>query len=147
MEPLTVPATLDSLSVVGRYVMRAAEAAAVDRKRAYRLRLAVDEIVTNIIVHGYQEAGIQGTIALRVAVDPQSLMIVVEDTAKAFDPRQVPPPTDLDGAIEDRPIGGLGLFLAMQGVDQFRYEHVNGRNRNILVTHRTPAPLDSASTK
>lgn len=146
MEPLTVPATLDSLSVVGQYVMRAAEVAAVDRKRAYRLRLAVDEVVTNIIMHGYQEADIPGTIALRTTVDPQALTIIVEDTAIAFDPRQAPAPTDLDGALEDRDIGGLGLYLAMQGVDQFRYERVDGRNRNIFVTHRAPAPLDSAGT-
>lgn len=145
MTALMVPATLDSLAAVGRYVMSAAESAAVDRKRAYRLRLAVDEIVTNIIVHGYQEAGIQGHIALWTTVDPQFLTVVVEDTGNAFDPRQVPEPTSLEDALEDRDIGGLGVYLAMRGVDEFQYERVDGRNRNIFITHRTPAPIDSAS--
>lgn len=144
MEPLTVPATLDSLEVVAQYVKQASDSAAVDRKRAYQLRLAVDEIVTNIIVHGYQEAGLQGSIALRSTIDSRALTIVVEDTAIAFDPRQVSKPTGLDDTLDDRAIGGLGIFLALRGVDEFRYERVDGCNRNIFVAHRTPASVESA---
>lgn len=144
MEPLTVSATLDSLDAVGRYIMSVSAAAEIDRKRAYQLRLAVDEIVTNIIVHGYQEAGLQGNVALRMTIDPEALTIVVEDTAIPFDPCQLPEPTGLDDPIEDRAIGGLGVFLAMRGVDEFRYERVDGCNRNIFVVHRTPVSLDSA---
>ena len=62
MEPLTVQGTLDALGAVGQYVMAAAEEAKLSRPTAYKLRLAVDEIVTNIMVHGYQETGATGTI-------------------------------------------------------------------------------------
>lgn len=144
MEPLTVPAKLESLEAVGRYVMSGTELAAIDRKRAYQLRLSVDEIVTNIIVHGYQEAGLQGNVVLRMTVDPMALTLVVEDTAIAFDPRQVPDPSNLDDPIEDRAIGGLGVYLALRGVDEFQYERVDDSNRNIFVMLRTPVALDSA---
>ena len=57
MESLTVSGTLDSLKTIAAYVLSAAENAGLEKKPAYKLRLAVDEIATNIIVHGYEEAG------------------------------------------------------------------------------------------
>ncbi|HXV96967.1 MAG TPA: ATP-binding protein, partial [Anaerolineae bacterium] len=64
MEALTVPGTLDSLSVIGKYVLTAAATAGLDKKVSYRLRLAVDEIATNIITHGYDEANLEGVIKI-----------------------------------------------------------------------------------
>ena len=52
MDELRVTATLEVLSSIGAFVMKAAENAGLDRRAAYRLRLAVDEMATNIIVHG-----------------------------------------------------------------------------------------------
>jgi|SRR5579875_2184747 len=144
MEPLKVPASLESLGAVGRYVMSGATLAEIDRKRAYQLRLAVDEIVTNIIIHGYEEAGLQGDVELRMSVDDTSLRLVIEDTAIAFDPREVPEPAGLDDPLEDRAIGGLGVYLALRGADEFQYERVDNSNRNIFIVHRAPVPLDSA---
>lgn len=144
MEPLKVPATLESLEAVGRYVMSGTTLAEIDRRRAYQLRLAVDEIVTNIIVHGYEEAGLQGNIVLELTVDPTALRLVIEDTAIAFDPREVPEPTGLDDPLEDRAIGGLGVYLALRGADEFQYEHVDNSNRNTFIVYRAPVPLDSA---
>ncbi|MGA9380780.1 MAG: ATP-binding protein, partial [Phormidium sp.] len=54
MEQLTVPGTLDSLSKISDYVLSAASAAGLDKKASYKLRLAVDEIATNVIVYGYE---------------------------------------------------------------------------------------------
>jgi anti-sigma regulatory factor (Ser/Thr protein kinase) len=56
MKPMTVPATLDSLGAIAEYVLAAAASAGLDKRASYNLRLAVDEIVTNIIVHGYADA-------------------------------------------------------------------------------------------
>src|SRR5262249_45143777 len=96
MEPLIVPGNLDSLSIIGKYVLDAAKAANLDPKRSYRLRLAVDEIATNIVVYGYEGAGIEGSIAVRASIDDQALMIVIEDTAQPFDPTAQEEPYDLD---------------------------------------------------
>jgi serine/threonine-protein kinase RsbW len=136
MEPLTVPGTLDAWSAVGRYVLDAASAAGLDKKAAYRLRLAVDEIVTNIILHGYQEAGRTSDVSIRAQMDPDVLTITLEDTALPFDPRNLPRPKQIDLPLEERPVGGLGIFLAMENVDQFKYEYVGNRNRNILIMNR-----------
>ena len=62
LPPLSVPAKLESLSKVGEYVLKAAEAANLDKKAAYHLRLAVDEMATNAIVHGYEKANLEGNL-------------------------------------------------------------------------------------
>ena len=81
MEPLTVPAALDALSTIGRYVVDAAAAAGLDKRASYRLRLAVDEIATNIIEHGYQEAGESGDVVIRADILDGELAIVIPDLA------------------------------------------------------------------
>jgi serine/threonine-protein kinase RsbW len=137
MEPLTVPAELDSLSPIGRYVLEAASAAGLDKKASYRLRLAVDEIATNIIDHGYKETGETGDVVVKADILDEALTVVLEDTAKPFDPRNIERPEQIDMQLEDRPIGGLGVFLAVEGVDEFKYEHDGKRNRNIFVMRRS----------
>ena len=140
MEPLKAAATLDSLAAIHRYVLDAAAAAGLPKEAAYRLRLAVDEIATNVITHGYLEAGLQGSVELHGCVDDKTLTVVLEDAAAAFDPRSVPRPDDLHLPAEQRKIGGLGVYLAMQAVDHFHYERVEGRNRNVFIMNR-PHPL------
>lgn len=136
MQALTVPASLDSLSEVGRYVMEAATAANLEKKAAYRLRLAVDEIVTNIIVHGFEEAGLEGEFTVKAELDDTALTLIVEDAAEPFDPKHHPTPDDLDSPLEERDIGGLGVFLALNGVDAFSYDYVDGHNRNCFTMYR-----------
>ena len=139
MKPLTVPGTLASLALVREYVRAAATAAGLDRKRSYRLELAVDEIATNIVNHGYREAGLSGDVEVRARNTARALTITLSDTAVQFDPRRLERPEQIDLPLAERPIGGLGVFLAMENVDEYRYEYVDGHNRNIFVVKRTPA--------
>jgi serine/threonine-protein kinase RsbW len=135
MDRLNVPATLDSLELIGKYVMEAADAGGLDRKAAYRLRLAVDELATNVITYGYEEAGLSGTIDMWAEIDGGRLVFFIEDAGIPYDPTATPAPDDLDEPLEERDIGGLGVFLARRGVDEFRYERVDGHNRTILVVY------------
>jgi serine/threonine-protein kinase RsbW len=136
MDAISVPAELDSLSPIAQFVLRAAAEAGLDRKASYRLRLAVDEIATNVIDHGYLEAGLAGEVVVEAEMDERTLTITVEDGARPFDPRDRVAPEQITMPVEERPVGGLGIFLAVRGVDEFRYERAAGRNRNILVMNR-----------
>lgn len=137
MEPLIVPGTLEALEAIAKYILTAARLAGLDKAASYDLRLAVDEIVTNIIVHGYGEAKREGKIGVRVElVEPTTLTVVIEDTGLPFDPTQIPPPHDLHLPLEQRQTGGLGVYLALQGVDKLVYERAGECNRNILVVNR-----------
>src|SRR5579859_7386185 len=117
MDPLTLPATLDSLEPLVQYVLSAAAAAGLDRKAAYRLRLAVDEIATNIITHGYADAHVDGDVLVKASVGDEELVITLEDWAPPFDPRQQELPAHIDKPSHERPLGGLGVFLAFKSVD------------------------------
>lgn len=137
IEQLTVPDSLDSLKAIANYIMAVAGAAGLDKKASYKLRLAVDEIATNIIVYGYQEAGRAGVLHLQAEFTEQTLTICMEDTGTPYDSTQTDIPVDLDKPLEHRQIGGLGVYLAIRGVDKYIYERVGNRNRNIFIVNRS----------
>jgi anti-sigma regulatory factor (Ser/Thr protein kinase) len=139
MEPLSLPATLDALERIGTYIVAATTEAGLDLKPAYGLRLAVDEIATNIITHGYQEAGLTGVVTVRAELSDSSLTVVLEDTGIPFDPlsRQLPGEDELNLPLEERSVGGLGIFLVLKGVDHFSYQFSEGTNRNRFVMNRS----------
>ena len=87
MASLTVRGTIDSLEPIREFVTTAAAEAGLDRKRTYRLMLAIDELATNIATYGYADAGRTGNIDLTATIDDERLTLVVEDTAIPFDPR------------------------------------------------------------
>jgi anti-sigma regulatory factor (Ser/Thr protein kinase) len=140
MKLLNVSATLDSLKAIRNYVAEAAKMAGLDTKRTYRLCVAVDEIATNAITHGYAASGTQGLLDVWATIDDQTLTITLEDTAAAYDP-SAHVAQDLALPVEQREAGGLGLFLASHNVDQFLYERIGDRNRHTFVVHR-PQGID-----
>jgi len=144
MDALTLPGTLDSLTAIREFVGEMGENAGLDRKALYRLKLAVDEIATNIVTHGYEAAGLQGEIVISSRLAPEALTIQLEDTSQEYNPLGLEKPDTLDKPIGERPIGGLGVFLAVRGVDEFRYEHVNGRNLHTF-TVKIPSSQSQSS--
>lgn len=143
MKSLIVPGNLDSLKAIRHYVIEAAAQVGLDKKVAYRLQLSVDEIATNIIVHGYEQAGKTGTVTVQAEINQDTLTVTLEDSSAPFDPRPLERPEHINKPIKERPIGGLGVYLAMENVDKFEYEYVNNRNRNIFIIKR---PSNDATT-
>jgi anti-sigma regulatory factor (Ser/Thr protein kinase) len=135
MEQLTVPGTLESLEIIREYVKTAAAIAGLDRKATYRLVVAVDEVASNIVTHGYAEVGLAGMVNVWAEINEPVLTIYVEDTGEAYDPSSRPA-DDFDLLLEEREIGGLGLFLANRNVDEFRYKRFGDRNRHTFVVYR-----------
>jgi anti-sigma regulatory factor (Ser/Thr protein kinase) len=145
MEAITVPARLEALGAIGAYVLKAAEAGSIDQRAAYRLRLAVDEIATNVIQHGRPGEQADETILVKPAIDDEGVTIVLEDAGPAFNPLERQEPLDLDQPAEQRPVGGLGVFLAIRGVDRFEYNRVGNINRHTLFVRR--GSLERAGTR
>ena len=98
-------------------------------------QLAVEEAVTNIIMHGYRDAG--GEITVLYRASRGIVEIQLEDRAAPFNPLSIPEP-DLGGDIEDRKIGGLGIFLVRQVMDEILYRSEDGKNILILIKRKTP---------
>ena len=95
--------------------------------------------MTNSIVHGYDEAGLEGDVLIRAAIDDERLTVVVEDEGAFYDPTQhdMPSSDELGAPLDTREIGGLGIYLAVNSIDEFRFEREGTRNRNIFVVYRT----------
>jgi serine/threonine-protein kinase RsbW len=133
---LNVPGTLDALDEINQYVIQSATAAGLDKTTSYRLRLAVDEIVTNIVRYGYEQAGTSGEILVTAEISPECLIITTRDSGIEFDPHDAPPPDHPETPLEFRKIGGWGVHFAIHAVDEFKYERVGNFNHNIFMVKR-----------
>lgn len=128
-------ASLDSLSPIRKFVSDLAYSVGLDKSKTYKLCLAVDEIATNIINYGYLKSGEEnGVIDVKITKNDGALTVILEDTAPPFNPfgNITPGDNELSLPLEERPIGGLGIMLAKQNVDEFDYKYQNGKNHNIF---------------
>jgi anti-sigma regulatory factor (Ser/Thr protein kinase) len=132
---LTVPATLDSLERLRAFVREAAGRAGVDARRSYGLQLALDEIATNVVSYGYGPSRPDGVLELRAEVAGGMLAVTLVDWGAPFDPRtrELPGEDELSRPLEEREMGGLGILLAIKGVDRFDYRRVGDRNETTFA--------------
>jgi len=93
---------------------------------AYAVNLALDEILTNTISYGYDDDE-PHRIEIIVSLEAEALVIVIADDSAAFDLSNAPTP-DIGASLEERPLGGLGLFLVHQMMDSVEYRREEGRN-------------------
>lgn len=92
----------------------------------FNLNLVLEEAISNVILYAYPE-GEHQTIALTVQKDDNRLIFVITDSGKEFDPTQAPD-ADITLSAEDRPIGGLGIFLIRQIMNKVEYRRIEGKN-------------------
>ena len=123
-------ATMPNLALFREFVEDACELIKVEQHLIQDLKLAVDEVCANLIHYAYsgQEGG---KIKLRIMDRDPLIEIRVEDTGHPFDPEWVAPP-NLSDNMEERKIGGLGLFLVKETMDEVSYESHDEYNVLIL---------------
>ena len=98
----------------------------IPQKFMNEMNLALEEIFTNIISHAFSTDA-EHTIIFRLSKDDHQLIAEVEDEGKPFNPLDAPDP-DIDLPLEDRPLGGIGILLAKNMVNQIEYTHRDGKN-------------------
>jgi anti-sigma regulatory factor (Ser/Thr protein kinase) len=129
----------DSLSTLRQYVGAVGQQAGLETQSIHRLRLAVDEVAANIIMYGYADYEQPGVVEARVTMDDDSMTLTLEDSGKPYNPLDREIPDNLEDPLDTREIGGLGIYLAIRNVDEFKYQQLNGRNCNIFVMKRRRA--------
>ncbi len=122
----------ETLSGLRKYIAEVGKKVGLEPQAVHRLQLAADEITTNIILYGYRDVS-DGVIVVSAIADGETLRLVVEDTGTPFDPLAHPEPQDLDAPLDERDIGGLGVFLAIRSVDDLQYERDGVHNRTTFV--------------
>ncbi len=113
------------------FINQVAEQLQLDKPLQQQLKLAVEEAVVNAMQYAYP-MGTTGDIDVAALSDDEVLKIVISDRGKAFDPTQAAK-ADTTLSVDERPIGGLGIFLVRELMDSINYERVDGKNMLTLI--------------
>jgi anti-sigma regulatory factor (Ser/Thr protein kinase) len=108
------------------------QGAGVDGRAAHHVALVLEELLTNIATHGGAPAE---PTRVRIRVEPRRVAGEIIDAGTPFDPRGAPAP-DIHASGDDRPIGGLGLFLVAELTSELSYAHRDGRNHTAFAVGR-----------
>jgi len=128
LERVSWSARLESLPLVQEYVENLAQRSGINGKRLIQLSVALEEVVVNIINHAYGQKG-RGDILVGFDDQAEAVVVSLSDTGLAFNPLEAAEP-DVEMALLDRPIGGLGIMMVKKLMDEVHYERRN--NENIL---------------
>jgi serine/threonine-protein kinase RsbW len=112
---LRTTAELKNLNQIRDFVEVAATTLGLEPHLISNVQLAVDEVATNVTLHGYQGQG--GSLEVELERVGSDLVVRLRDEAPPFDPTTVPAP-DLTLPLAKRPIGGLGIYLVRRAVDE-----------------------------
>ena len=103
-------------------------------KLLFQTQLVLEELVINVINHGFRRSG--QNLEVQILSSPESLRIDLIDDAWPFNPLSDTPEADLEAALEDRPVGGLGVYLVRQMMDALDYAREDGKNHLTLIRRR-----------
>ena len=129
---LVLPNDIATIPQLNEFIDTVAEEVGLDMSLTMSLNLALEEAVVNVMDYAYSE-GQRGDVDIEVTADQQWLTFVISDTGIAFDPTAK---EDVDTTLsaEERPIGGLGIFLVRQLMDVIDYKREG--NKNVLTLRK-----------
>lgn len=125
-ETLTISNKIREVTRLNAFVKSSAQTIGIEATLANKIKLAVEEAVTNIIDYAFPN-GTEGNIDIAIEADANAIRFVITDTGAEFDPTSVTK-ADTTLGIDDRPIGGLGIFLVRNLMDSINYERIDGKN-------------------
>lgn len=129
-ESITLHNDINEVGLLGEWVEQMGEFFQLPPSAVFQLNLALEEAVVNVMNYAYP--GQQGMPIYLSAHDGEAnrLVIELEDEGMPFDPTQTDEP-DVTLSAEDRPIGGLGIFLVKNFMKDVTYRRTG--DRNVLV--------------
>jgi anti-sigma regulatory factor (Ser/Thr protein kinase) len=95
------------------------------------INLVLEEALTNVIFYAF-EKGVESEILIDLTMEGTLMTIIITDEGRPYDPTQKNDP-DINLSAEDRPIGGLGIFLIKQIMDEISYERIGSKNQFTMV--------------
>lgn len=133
---LTLKNNVEELTKLPEFVDTVCEEAGVDMAQIASLNLALEEAVTNVVLYAYPES--TGTVDIDAIYTNKYLKFIITDSGIAFDPTKKED-ADITLTAEERPIGGLGIYLVRQIMDSVNYERIEGHNILTLFKKLEPA--------
>ena len=98
----------------------------------FKVNLVLDELSVNIVNYG----GEASEIEVSLAADADEVRVEIADDGRPFDPLNDAMEPDLDAPLEDRAIGGLGIHLVREMMDELHYSREDGKNRLAMVKRK-----------
>ena len=129
----SVPSEAAQLPVLANFLHEFWSAAELPPAQSLPFEIALEEIFMNVVTHG-TPAGCQNRVEICLALSEDSLTLAVEDEGPPFDPLSVQAP-DSKARLEDRRVGGLGVYFVRQLMDVVSYARVGERNRLRMSKH------------
>lgn len=130
---LNVTSDVANLEIIADFVKKAVQKANLDAQDIFAVQMAVDEACTNVIEHAY--AGEPGDIYLTCEAKPGECIITIRDNGRPFNPEAIPPP-DLDSNLEERHIGGLGLYFMRKLMDEVHFSFDPEKGNQLVMIKR-----------
>ena len=125
-----------TLDIIGA-ILRTQEVASVDHQQG-AIHLVVEELVTNVVKYAYPD-GTNDYLDVELMRDESGLTLRFRDAGVPFNPlKRESPDTSLP--VEQREIGGLGIFLVIQKVDDISYDYTDGENVLTVFWHLISCP-------
>ena len=127
MKSITVEAKIENVDKVTEFVNEVLEEKECPLKVQMQLDVAIDEIFGNIAYYAYGKGSGNATIQIEMEDNPPKITLIFIDQGIPYNPLENKDP-DITLDIEDREIGGLGIFLVKKTMDELSYEYVDGQN-------------------
>ncbi|MET0151349.1 MAG: ATP-binding protein [Candidatus Binatia bacterium] len=124
---------LDELDRLHALVAQFSSTNRLSTEIAFALSLAIEELVTNVILHGYDDAA-EHVIVVSLSLDAGAVVVEMEDDGRSFDSTRAPA-VDLSLDPQQRRIGGLGLHFVRSTMDEMTY-HRRGNRNHLLMKKR-----------
>ena len=106
----------------------------IDEMTILGINLALEEAVVNVVNYAYPE-GTVGDIEMEVNADEKAITFILRDHGKPFDPTAAKE-VDITLSAEERQIGGLGIHLIRNYMDEVKYDYCDGQNVLTLVKNK-----------
>ncbi|RKI81685.1 ATP-binding protein [bacterium 0.1xD8-71] len=127
MKEVTVEATLESIPVITEFVDGQLEQFDCPVKAQMQIDIAIDELFSNIVHYAYHPGTGPATVRVEVIEEPLSVVITFIDQGVPYDPLAKADP-DVTLSVEEREIGGLGIYIVKKNMNEITYEYKDGRN-------------------
>lgn len=127
MAELRIEATLQNLDRVLAFLDEQLEALDCPPRIQMQLDIAVEELFVNIAHYAYAPKTGSAVVRLEIEQDPRAVAITFMDRGMPYDPLAKPDP-DVTLSAEERPIGGLGIFMVKESMDEVVYRRQDGKN-------------------
>ena len=127
MKELTLEATPENVDKAIEFVDEMLDEYGCGLKEKAAIDVAVDELFANIAHYAYNPETGYATVKVDVVEEPLSVVITFIDNGKPYDPLAKADP-DTTQSIEEREIGGMGIFIVKKSMDAVNYEYKDGKN-------------------